>query len=349
MAKTGPARGTKNFNQKGFTKNFLAFMKVQEQQIECCTNFLTTDDFVITGANDGLSMSGNFAVLGGVVLIDKILDFATNDTDIWFKGPLNPTTAKKPHTVIIGSTNNSQWENYDSSLLISRNSNDNNNNAVMLSMVCGDVSGINGWQFLNYQDGAGEILPNLRVASNAPAGVSAAFNVDMIGRDSRNDFSHFSMWYYDYDDYIIRHNNAGPMTNSNFINFTNGSGGDPTTCVNFFFVDKFYNFMIGKHAFSYRPAGNLDIGDNGSTYSIYQQGAGSVNWLAGKTVVGGSPTTTLSAWITPAASNVTTALFNLPVGPPPTNPVDGDLWRQDNTNTGVKIRVAGITKTLTLS
>lgn len=34
---------------------------------------------------------------------------------------------------------------------------------------------------------------------------------------------------------------------------------------------------------------------------------------------------------------------------PPTTPVDGDIWRQDNTNTGLKIRVAGVTKTITLS
>lgn len=36
MAKTGPQRGTKNFSQKGFTKNFLSLMKTQEQEIECC-------------------------------------------------------------------------------------------------------------------------------------------------------------------------------------------------------------------------------------------------------------------------------------------------------------------------
>lgn len=37
MAKTGPHRGTKQFNQKGFTQNFLSLMKGQEQAIECCT------------------------------------------------------------------------------------------------------------------------------------------------------------------------------------------------------------------------------------------------------------------------------------------------------------------------
>lgn len=48
------------------------------------------------------------------------------------------------------------------------------------------------------------------------------------------------------------------------------------------------------------------------------------------------------------ASVVSGASFNLPVGSAPTSPVDGDVWREDNTNTGVKIRVNGVTKTIVL-
>jgi hypothetical protein len=36
-------------------------------------------------------------------------------------------------------------------------------------------------------------------------------------------------------------------------------------------------------------------------------------------------------------------------GVAPTSPVDGDVWREDNTNTGFKIRINGVTKTITLS
>ena len=36
-------------------------------------------------------------------------------------------------------------------------------------------------------------------------------------------------------------------------------------------------------------------------------------------------------------------------GVAPSAPVDGDIWREDNTNTGLKIRVNGVTKTITLS
>ena len=35
-------------------------------------------------------------------------------------------------------------------------------------------------------------------------------------------------------------------------------------------------------------------------------------------------------------------------GVAPSAPVDGDIWREDNTNTGLKIRVNGVTKTITL-
>ena len=49
-----------------------------------------------------------------------------------------------------------------------------------------------------------------------------------------------------------------------------------------------------------------------------------------------------------ASEGATAAQFNLPVSIAPTTPVDGDVWRQDNTNTGLKIRVNGVTKTISL-
>ncbi len=36
-------------------------------------------------------------------------------------------------------------------------------------------------------------------------------------------------------------------------------------------------------------------------------------------------------------------------GAAPTSPVDGDMWREDNSNTGLKIRINGVTKTITVS
>lgn len=57
-------------------------------------------------------------------------------------------------------------------------------------------------------------------------------------------------------------------------------------------------------------------------------------------------------WKSPSAifkaSTTSGALFNLPVGVAPTSPGDGDVWREDNTNTGLKIRINGVTKTISV-
>jgi hypothetical protein len=49
-----------------------------------------------------------------------------------------------------------------------------------------------------------------------------------------------------------------------------------------------------------------------------------------------------------AASTTLVAAMNLIVGVAPTTPNDGDIWLESNTNTGLKIRIAGVTKTISL-
>ncbi len=70
---------------------------------------------------------------------------------------------------------------------------------------------------------------------------------------------------------------------------------------------------------------------------------GANNWSAN---IG---TTKFRGLITLAATATTGASFNIPAGTAPTSPVDGDVWREDNTNTGLKIRINGVTKTITVS
>ena len=43
------------------------------------------------------------------------------------------------------------------------------------------------------------------------------------------------------------------------------------------------------------------------------------------------------------------AAFNLPVGNVPISPIDGDVWRQDDTLTGLKIYINGATHTITVT
>jgi hypothetical protein len=41
--------------------------------------------------------------------------------------------------------------------------------------------------------------------------------------------------------------------------------------------------------------------------------------------------------------------MRLSVGPAPTNPNDGDIWLQDLTLTGLKIRLSGVTRTINIT
>lgn len=48
------------------------------------------------------------------------------------------------------------------------------------------------------------------------------------------------------------------------------------------------------------------------------------------------------------ASDALSALLNLPIGIAPTTPVDGDIWLESNTLTGLKIRLGGVTRTVSI-
>lgn len=61
---------------------------------------------------------------------------------------------------------------------------------------------------------------------------------------------------------------------------------------------------------------------------------------------GASSTTT---FVNLAASTTGISALRFVQGVAPSAPVDGDMWREDNTNTGLKIRINGVTKTVTVS
>lgn len=63
----------------------------------------------------------------------------------------------------------------------------------------------------------------------------------------------------------------------------------------------------------------------------------------------GTGVVTMEAQLTTVASTTGKACLNLPTGAAPSSPVDGDIWREDNTNTGLKVRINGVTKTFTVS
>lgn len=81
-------------------------------------------------------------------------------------------------------------------------------------------------------------------------------------------------------------------------------------------------------------------------YNMYMQGT-APNYMAGNLGIGVIPGTTTFLGI--GASTTAKSQINLATGNAPTSPVDGDIWRQDNTNTGLKIRINGVTKTVTVA
>ncbi len=72
----------------------------------------------------------------------------------------------------------------------------------------------------------------------------------------------------------------------------------------------------------------------------------------GLTVVGstGAGVAVSSAsWLKIAAGTTAKAQINLPTSTAPSAPADGDIWREDNTTTGLKIRINGVTKTIVVA
>lgn len=63
----------------------------------------------------------------------------------------------------------------------------------------------------------------------------------------------------------------------------------------------------------------------------------------------GSANATTSTLTYTADKHTFNGVLNLPTQAAPGTPVDGDIWREDNTNTGLKIRINGVTKTITVS
>ncbi len=90
----------------------------------------------------------------------------------------------------------------------------------------------------------------------------------------------------------------------------------------------------------YSPAGaGIIENPTGTSNAVLCRGGGSVG-------IATAPVST--AFLKIAAGTIAKAQINLPVSSAPTSPVDGDQWRENNTNTGWKIRVNGVTKTVSL-
>lgn len=76
----------------------------------------------------------------------------------------------------------------------------------------------------------------------------------------------------------------------------------------------------------------------------FQQGA----MFGSRVTIGTGVVPTSGAFLQIGAGFTTVPQINIAVGVGPTSPADGDVWLESNTNTGFKMRINGVTKTISL-
>lgn len=190
-------------------------------------------------------------------------------------------------------------------------------------------------------------------ATNATAGVpvqiSPAFRWYSTAWDTDNSVARQIEWYnysVPVSDTVVSANLtwaasvAGGALNSRMVLTSSGNLGIGTTL-----PDKKLEVNLGTS-----DALRLTYNDANGGATTYMDATVSSVGLLTLTAAGSAPGFALAGGkLTPAATTTARASMNLPTGAAPTAPVDGDIWREDNTNTGLKIRVNGVTKTITLS
>ena len=95
---------------------------------------------------------------------------------------------------------------------------------------------------------------------------------------------------------------------------------------------------------------------NNATYVVAPSIVQALTSATGVAVMQGQDSFANNTWrfddygvFTPKAPATASAGFRWVTGAAPTAPVDGDMWREDNTLTGLKIRIAGVTRTVTIT
>ncbi len=172
---------------------------------------------------------------------------------------------------------------FNPSLTISDSTHYDGFNSTFLSMSSGNLAKSNGFLFLNYQDIPDSVYPNMRVF-NPTTGLSI-YNLDLIGYARGRNQSAFNI--YCYDDSAFHFGDS--LRHANFLAFHNGTFGNGRL---FFLIDSNYNYLIGPAADTVAlsayasPKAAFDMKDNGNPLGIWEEGAGRMNILDGKTVIG---------------------------------------------------------------
>lgn len=102
--------------------------------------------------------------------------------------------------------------------------------------------------------------------------------------------------------------------------------------------------LVGATSINAGFRGSIPSGNK--NWNLYMDGTAQ-NYIVGNIGLGsGIPSATARLQI--GASTTSLPQLNLVVGAAPASPNDGDIWREDNTITGLKMRQGGVTRTITL-
>lgn len=138
----------------------------------------------------------------------------------------------------------------------------------------------------------------------------------------------------------------GATTGAAYLfNSQTGSGQDRAT----FAVNAYYNGTSWSFPNAAVPSWAMQLRTNEDDFVVNRGAPGVAPSTTLFSITGSSGTAAFAGQVVLAASSTARSSLNIPAGTAPTAPADGDVWREDNTNTGLKIRVNGVTKTISLA
>ncbi len=167
------------------------------------TSWLIGIDTLRITVGNGISYSGDTVELGGTLTKDTKVTILNNQ--LWLRTPFKAGEGpEKTGQIFIGDSNYIQpWKStpsgyqHNSSLVISKTKENNNENVELLSMTTADAPGKNGWFLFDYTNQGGFVQPRMETYSNAGASTISSFEHDIIGK--ANGQVQYLLNFVDYD------------------------------------------------------------------------------------------------------------------------------------------------------
>jgi hypothetical protein len=223
-----------------------------------------------------------------------------------------------------------------------------------ISIGDGTEANSNNMLAIGNQAGSGATATHnsLLIGYNAGIGLSGSVSSNMIGNQAGSGAKNSN--YGNFIGYRAGYNS----NNTHFSTFIGTNAGDAVNNSNGLIAIGYAAGTSGSNI-----GNSILIGNNVTLGSFVSNGLNIGNVIYARNIYDGttvSATASVSGRIgigveSPTAnldikaSTTSSALMRLRVGVAPTSPNDGDIWLQDNTTTGLKMRLGGVTRTITIT